>query len=94
MPDQRDTVLIEQARIQRMRLGSALLHGRIDERRTVNDHSRRLMASLILAAVVCAVCVGTSFVVQLLSDRQSAQPAPTSTSISAPPFDSTPWEAS
>jgi hypothetical protein len=94
MPDQRDTVLIEQARIQRMRLGSALLHGRIDERRTVNDHSRRLMASLILAAVACATCVGISFVLQLLGDRQTAQPSPTSTSISAPSFESTPWEAS
>ena len=94
MPDQRDTVLIEQASIQRMRLGSALLHGHIDERRTVNDHSRRLMASLILAAVACATCVGISFVVQLLGDQQTPQPAPTSTSVSAPPFESTPWEAS
>ena len=94
MPDQRDTVLIEQARIQRMRLGSALLHGHIDERRTVNDHSRRLMASLILAAVACATCVGISFVVQLLGNQQKPQPAPTSTTVSAPPFESTPWEAS
>lgn len=72
MPDQRDTVLVDQARIQRMRLGAALLYGRIDERRTVNDHMRRLVGSLILAAVACAVCVGVSFVVQLLSDQQQA----------------------
>ena len=77
MPDQRDTVLIEQAKIQRMRLGSALLYGHIDERRTVNDHMKRLVGSLILAAVVCAVCAGVSFVVQLLADRDAA-------SISAP----------
>ena len=96
MPDQRDTMLIEQAKIQRMRLGSALLHGRIDERRTVNDHSRRLVASLILAAVACATCVGISFVVQLLAGQQTTAPSPssTSTAISAPPFSSTPWEAS
>ena len=75
MADHRDTVLIEQARLQRMRLGSALLYGRIDERRTVNDHMRRLMGSLIVAAVVCAVCVGVSFVVQLLSDQAQAAPA-------------------
>lgn len=75
MPDQRDTVLVDQARIQRMRLGAALLYGRIDERRTVNDHMRRLVGSLILAAVACAVCVGVSFVVQLLSDQQAAREA-------------------
>ncbi|TDN91331.1 hypothetical protein [Microbacterium sp. BK668] len=94
MPDQRDTVLIEQARIQRMRLGSALLYGRIDERRTVNDHFKRLIGSLILAAVVCAVCVGISFVVQLLAGQRAAGPAPASTSVSAPPFDSIPSGAS
>jgi hypothetical protein len=94
MPDQRDTVLIEQAKIQRMRLASALLHGHIDERRTVNDFARRLMVSIIVAAVACAVCVGVSFVLQLLSNQQSAQPAPSSTSVSAPAFDPTPWEAS
>ncbi len=81
MPDQRDTVLIEQAKIQRMRLGSALLHGHIDERRTVNDHMRRLVASLIIAAVACAVCVGVSFVMQLLSDQAQSAPAPTSTAL-------------
>lgn len=72
MPDQRDAVLVDQAKIQRMRLGAALLYGRIDERRTVNDHMRRLIGSLIVAAVTCAVCVGVSFVVQLLSDQQAA----------------------
>jgi cation transporter-like permease len=74
MPDQRDTVLIEQARIQRNRLGAALLHGHIDERRTVNDHMRRLVASLIVAAVACAVCVGISFVTDLLSNQADAAP--------------------
>jgi len=81
MPDQRDTVLIEQARIQRMRLGSALLYGRIEERRTVNDHMRRLVASLIVAAVACAVCVGVSFVLQLLSAQPQSAPAPTHAAV-------------
>ena len=79
MPDQRDVVLIEQAKIQRMRLGAALLYGHIDERRTVNDHLKRLIGSLIVAAVACAACVGTSFVIQLMTDRAT----PTSTT-SAP----------
>lgn len=74
MPDQRDAVLIEQAKIQRMRLGSALLHGRIGERRTVNDHAKRLMGTVVLAAVACAACVGVSSVPQLLRARAPASP--------------------
>lgn len=75
MPDQRDTMLVEQAKIQRMRLAAALLYGRIDERRTVNDHVRRLIGSLVLAAVACAVCVGVSFVGSILAERAAADPA-------------------
>jgi hypothetical protein len=81
MPDQRDAVLVDQAKIQRMRLGAALLYGRIDERRTVNDHMRRLIGSLIVAAVACAVCVGVSFVVQLLSNQQQAATTPTPAAV-------------
>lgn len=76
MPDQRDTMLVEQAKIQRMRLAAALLYGRIDERRTVNDHVRRLIGSLVLAAVACAVCVGISFVGSILADRAAAAAEP------------------
>lgn len=72
MPDHRDRTLIEEARTQRMRLGSALLHGRIDERRTVNDNVGRFVGSLIVAALACAVCVGISFVTDLL-ERQAAE---------------------
>lgn len=75
MPDQRDTMLVEQAKIQRMRLAAALLYGRIDERRTVNDHMRRLIGSLVLAAVACAVCVGISFVGSILAERAAVDPA-------------------
>lgn len=77
MPDQRDTVLIEQAKIQRMRLGSALIYGHIGERRTINDYVRRLVGSLIVAAVACAVCVGVSFVSQLLADQANNAAAAT-----------------
>ncbi|MFJ2369100.1 hypothetical protein [Microbacterium sp. NPDC087665] len=72
MPDLRDRTLIEEARTQRMRHGSALLHGRIDERRTVNDNVGRFVGSLIVAALACAICVGISFVTDLL-ERQAAE---------------------
>lgn len=84
MPDQRDAVLVEQAKIQRMRLGAALLYGHIDERRTVNDHLRRLIGSIIVAAVACAVCAGISFVGQLLADR-AASPTGAVFQTTAPP---------
>lgn len=73
MPDQRDTVIVEQAKIQRMRLGAALLYGHIDERRTVNDHMKRLFGSIVVAAIACAVCAGISFVSQLLADQAAAR---------------------
>jgi cation transporter-like permease len=73
MPDQRDAVLVEAARTQRMRLGSALLYGRIDERRTVNDNVRRIVASVIVAALACATCVGVSFVSDLLAQQAAAK---------------------
>jgi len=82
MPDQRDTVLIEQAKIQRMRLGAALVYGHIGERRTVNDHGKRLMGSIVVAAVACAACVGVSFVSQLLTER--AQQASSTSTIQTP----------
>ncbi|MDF2665228.1 MAG: putative rane protein [Microbacterium sp.] len=97
MPDQRDAVLIEQAKIQRMRLGSALLYGHIGERRTVNDHAKRLMGTIVIAAVACAACVGVSFVSQLLSERaqtsstvQSPSPAQTPSSVPTPTGAKTP----
>ncbi|MCK2030558.1 hypothetical protein [Microbacterium galbinum] len=81
MPDLRDRALIEEARTQRFRLGSALLHGRIPDRRTVNDNVRRFIASLIVAALACAVCVGISFVTDLLQ-AQAAEKARQNASIS------------
>lgn len=72
MAEQQDRVVVEGARIQRTRLAAALLFGRIDERRTVNDNMRRLMASIIVAAIVCAGCAGVSYVSKVLAD-QAAQ---------------------
>lgn len=75
MPDQQDTTIIEAARTQRMRLGSALLYGRLDERRTVNDNIKRFIGSVIVAALACAVCVGISFVSDLLATQAAEKAA-------------------
>ncbi|MGP3533803.1 hypothetical protein ACTU3I_03335 [Microbacterium sp. RD1] len=90
MPDQRDTVLVEQAKIQRMRLGAALLYGHIPERRTINDHMKRLIGSIIVAAVACAVCAGISFVGQILADQAAAKSATSTVRTVAPPASEAP----
>lgn len=76
MADQQDTILIDQARIERARLASALLYGRIPQRRTVNDNAKRLVASIIVAAAICAALVGVAFITPLLSERGVAPPSP------------------
>jgi hypothetical protein len=81
VPDLRDRALIEEARTQRFRLGAAMLYGRISERRTVNDNVRRFIASIIVAALACAVCVGISFITDLL-ERQAAEKARQNATIS------------
>lgn len=88
MADQRDRTLVEAAQIQRRRLASALLYGRIDERRTVADYTRRLVVSLVLAAVVAAGCVGTAFVSSLL--RSGFSLTGTTTASSTPTAGNTP----
>ncbi|WP_404442039.1 hypothetical protein LG315_06730 [Microbacterium marinum] len=83
MADQRDRTLIEGARTQRMRLGSAMLYGRRDERRTVNDNIKRFIGSVVVAALACAVCVGISFVGDLLA-KQAAEKEKAANSMIAP----------
>ncbi len=61
MAEHSDTVLLEHARIERARLGAALLSGRLGERRAVRDHARSTVATIVVAALACAVCVGVSF---------------------------------
>lgn len=74
MADQRDINLLEEARTRRDRLGSALLFGAQPERRRVVDNIKRFVASIVIAAVASAACVGVSFVTDILA-QQAAQKA-------------------
>lgn len=67
----RDLVLLETVRTHRARLVSAFLFGALDERRVANDNLRRLTGGIVLAAVLCTVCIGYSLVTSVLA-RQSA----------------------
>ena len=68
-----DQILIDTTRTHRERLGSALAYGPLEERRKPNTNGRRALGSVIAAAVICAVCVGTSFVVDLLGRQREEQ---------------------
>ena len=74
MPN-RDLILLETVKTHRARLTSAFVHGALPERRVTNDNLRRLIGSVVLAAVVCAGCVGFSFVSSLLGRQAASQRA-------------------
>ena len=69
MPLSHDTILLETVRTRRLRLRSALLHGGPAQRRAVEDNVRRVVGSLVAAAVLCAGCVGFAVVTSLLPAR-------------------------
>lgn len=65
MPPNRDTLLLETVRTHRARLLSALLYGRLPERRPAQDNLRRLLASVILGLVGCVGCIGVALILHL-----------------------------
>ncbi|SEM66108.1 MULTISPECIES: hypothetical protein [Cryobacterium] len=72
MSSDHDVVLLETVKTHRDRLRAAFLFGELSERRTANDNVRRVIGSMVLAAVLCAGCIGVSFVVDLLAQRAAA----------------------
>ncbi|PPG38346.1 OCRE domain-containing protein [Pseudoclavibacter sp. RFBA6] len=68
-----DRTLIDTTRAHRERMLGALAHGPQATRRTVNTNVGRLLGSVILGAVICCACLGTSFVVNLLEDRKQQE---------------------
>lgn len=66
-----DRNLLEATRSHRSRLASAFVFGRQSERRPVQTNVGRMTGSVILAAVVCIGCVGTSFVLDLLERNRN-----------------------
>jgi hypothetical protein len=68
-----DRIVIETTRTHRDRLMSALAFGALDRRRRVNTNVRRLLGSVVVAAVGGVGCLGFSFVVDQLQDRREAQ---------------------
>ncbi|MCF2434569.1 hypothetical protein LV779_06515 [Streptomyces thinghirensis] len=57
-----DTQLLESVSVRRRRLRDALLFGAQRQRRSVDERLGKVVAGVVIAAVVCAGCVGWSFV--------------------------------
>jgi hypothetical protein len=70
-----DAQLLESVAVRRRRLRDALLRGSLHARRPTNDNVRRAVVGALLAAVLCAGCVGASFLADQLAQRQAEQAA-------------------
>jgi hypothetical protein len=68
-----DRTLIESTRTHRGRLLSAFVHGRRERRRRVNTNAGRFIGSVVVAAVACAGCLGTAFVLDILERQRNEQ---------------------
>lgn len=79
MAEDYDSRLLESARVRKHRLDDSLLFGQNPQERNYKTATTRLMQSLLIAALIAAICVGFSFVQHLLSE-QAAKQAVTSAS--------------
>ncbi|TJY64659.1 hypothetical protein E4J89_18345 [Arthrobacter sp. CAU 1506] len=68
-----DNQLIESVAVRRARLTTALLYGNNPLQRRWKSSVRTFFFSVALAAVIAAVCVGYSFVTNLLEDLREQQ---------------------
>jgi hypothetical protein len=66
-----DARLLESAKVRKHRLDDALLFGKNRQERSYSTNTMRLMYSLLIAALIAAVCVGFSFVQHLLNERDA-----------------------
>jgi hypothetical protein len=80
MAEDYDSRLLESARVRKHRLDDSLLFGQNPQERSYKTATARLMQSLLIAALIAAICVGYSFVQQLLGEQAAKQ---ASTSVAA-----------
>ncbi|HZA82402.1 MAG TPA: hypothetical protein VFC13_13175, partial [Actinomycetes bacterium] len=63
----------------------ALLHGSLRTRRRASDNLRRAFAGAVVAAVLCAGCVGWSFLQRQLDQQDQRRLVPSVQAPAAPP---------
>ena len=73
MANDYDSQLIESVVVRRNRLTSALLYGENPHERRWMDTLRLFLFSIALAALIAAICVGYSFVSNLLAEQRQKQ---------------------
>ncbi|WP_258016548.1 hypothetical protein [Streptomyces sp. AJS327] len=64
-----DSQLLESVAVRRRRLRDGVLFGRARTRRSLDEGLGRFLGGTALAAVVCAGCVGWSFVSERMGER-------------------------
>ncbi|MGW0787466.1 hypothetical protein ACWD04_04250 [Streptomyces sp. NPDC002911] len=68
-----DSQLPESVEVRRRRMRDALLFGAQQARRTADERLGKAFAGIAVAAVLCAGCVGWSFLQHTLAERQTEQ---------------------
>lgn len=76
-----DEKILESVSVRRHRLLKALLHGPERTRRRYDEALKTTLISMLLAVLICAGCVGYSFVTGLFADREAARSAPASVEL-------------
>ncbi|WP_369216038.1 hypothetical protein [Streptomyces flavofungini] len=79
-----DSQLLESVSVRRRRLRDALLFGGQRQRRTVDERLGKVVAGVVIAAVLCAGCVGWSFISHRLIGKGPYGTSVPSTGPSAP----------
>lgn len=79
MAEDYDSRLLESARVRKHRLDDALLYGGNPQERSYTTVTARLMQSLLVAALIAAICVGYSCVQHLLHEQSAVQASPAAT---------------
>lgn len=86
-----DAQLLEAAAVRRTRLRDALLRGQLRTRQPGSDNVGRFVIGCILATVLCAGCVGWSFLQEaFVQQRREAQQRSTGTPATPPRPSATP----
>ncbi|MGY4905321.1 hypothetical protein [Streptomyces sp. 900116325] len=68
-----DSQLLESVAVRRRRMRDALLFGVLRSRRTADERLGKVFAGIAIAAVLCAGCVGWSFLQHTLAKQKAEQ---------------------
>jgi hypothetical protein len=85
VPREYDSQLMESVGVRRRRLRDAVLFGTERGRRSLDELLVKVFASIALAAVICAGCVGWAFIDrELAKDKEKQNPPVTVTETPKP----------